>query len=132
ALPILGEGQQLTRDNASALAPRWSPDGSKLLYTSFYKSGFPDIFQIDLRNSNARTTFVSFKGLNSGARFSPNGQQVAMILSGEGSQEVYVSNAQGRQVARRTRSSTVKASPCWSPDGSRIVFAMGEPSPQLY
>jgi TolB protein len=128
---FLGEGRQLTHDNAAALAPRWSPDGSRLLYTSFYKSGFPDIFQIDLK-SNARTTFVSFKGLNSGARFSPNGQQVAMILSGEGSQEVYVSNAQGRQIARRTHSAAVKASPCWSPTGDRIVFAMGEPSPQLY
>ena len=126
-----GQVKQITRDNASALAPRWSPDGSRLLYTSFYKSGFPDIFQIDL-NTNNRTTFVSFRGLNTGARFSPNGQQVAMILSGEGSQEVYVSNAQGRQVSRKTRSSAVKASPCWSPDGGRLVFAMGEPSPQLY
>jgi TolB protein len=25
-----------------------------------------------------------------------------------------------------------KASPCWSPDGSRLIFAMGDPSPQLY
>jgi TolB protein len=128
---FLGEGRQLTTDRASALAPRWSPDGSKLLYTSFYKSGFPDIFQIDLR-TNARTTFVSFKGLNMSARFSPNGQQVAMILSGEGSQEVYVTNAQGRGVVRKTHSGAVKASPAWSPDGGRIIFAMGEPSPQLH
>ena len=41
-------------------------------------------------------------------------------------------SAQGRQVSRRTRSSAVKASPAWSPDGSRLVFAMGEPSPQLH
>jgi TolB protein len=128
---FLGEARQLTTDRAAALAPRWSPDGTRLLYTSFYRSGFPDIFQIDL-GSNRRTTFVSFRGLNIGARFSPNGQQVAMVLSGEGSQEVYVSNAQGRQVSRRTRSSAVKASPAWSPDGGRLVFAMGEPSPQLH
>jgi TolB protein len=126
-----GQVKQVTRDNASALAPRWSPDGTKLLYTSFFKSGFPDIFQIDLATNN-RTTFVSFRGLNTGARYSPNGQQVAMVLSGEGSQEIYVSNAQGRAVSRKTRSSAVKASPCWSPDGGRLVFAMGEPSPQLY
>jgi TolB protein len=128
---FMGEGKKLTSDRASALAPRWSPDGSKLLYTSFFKSGFPDIFQIDLATNN-RTTFVSFRGLNTGARFSPNGQQVAMVLSGEGSQEIYISNAQGRQVSRKTRSSTVKASPAWSPDGSRLVFAMGETNPQLH
>lgn len=121
---------QVTHDRAFALTPRWSPDGSKILYTSFYKSGFPDIFQIDL-NTYQRTTFVSFKGTNSGARFSPTGGQVAMVLSGEGIPEIYISNAQGRGVARKTRSDAVKSSPCFSPDGSRIVFAM-EPGPQLY
>ncbi len=121
---------RVTNDNALALFPRWSPDGSKLLYTSFYKSGFPDIFQIDL-NTYQRTTFVSFKGTNGGARFSPSGNQVAMVLSGEGAPEIYVSNAQGRQVSRKTHSDSGKASPCWSPDGSRLVFTM-DPGPQLY
>jgi len=127
---FFGAMKQVTHDNALALSPRWSPDGSRLLYTSYYKSGFPDIFQIDL-GSYQRTTFVSFKGTNSGARFSPNGQQVAMVLSGEGTPEIYISNAQGRQVSRKTRSDAVKSSPCFSPDGSRIVFAM-EPGPQLF
>lgn len=127
---FFGDVKQITRDNAIAMTPRWSPDGTKLLYTSYFKSGFPDIFQIDL-SSYQRTTFVSFKGTNSGARFSPNGQQVAMVLSGEGTPEIYVSNAQGRQVSRKTRMDAVKSSPCWSPDGARIAFAM-EPGPQIY
>jgi len=128
---MFGEVKQITRDNAIALSPRWAPDGSRLIYTSFYKSGFPDIFTIDL-GSYQRTTFVSFRGTNSGAHFSPNGAQVAMILSGEGTPEVYVSNAQGRGVARKTRSDDVKSSPCFSPDGAKIVFASGNPSPQLH
>lgn len=127
---FFGGAKQITRDNALALMPRWAPDGSRLLYTSYFKSGFPDIFQIDL-NTYQRNTFVSFKGTNIGARFSPNGQQVAMVLSGEGTPEIYISNAQGRGVARKTRSDAVKSSPCFSPDGSRLVFAM-EPGPQLY
>ncbi len=127
-----GETSQLTHDNAQALSPRWSPDGSRIIYTSFFKSGFPDIFQIDLA-SRQRTTFVSFKGTNSGARFSPNGSQVAMVLTGEGTPEIYVSNAQGRQVARRTRSDGAKASPCFSPDGTRIVYVQEfGTNPQLY
>lgn len=129
---FLGEVKQITRDNAQALGPRWAPDGSRLLYTSYYKSGFPDIFQIDL-NSYQRTTFVSFKGTNSGARYSPNGQQVAMVLSGEGNAEIYVSDANGKRVARRTRTDAVEASPCFSPDGSRIVFTSDAAGgPQLY
>jgi len=127
---FFGGAKQITRDNTDALMPRWSPDGGRLLYTSFYKSGFPDIFEIDL-GTYQRTTFVSFKGTNSSARFSPNGQQVAMVLSGEGTPEIYLSTAQGRQVSRKTHSEAMKSSPCFSPDGSRLVFAM-EPGPQLY
>ncbi len=130
---FFGEVRQITKDNAQAMRPRWAPDGGKILYTSFYKSGFPDIFLLDL-NSLQRTTFVSFKGTNSGARFSPNGSQVAMVLSGEGNPEIYVSNAQGRGVARRTRTpSFVEASPAWSPDSSRLIFTSDSAGgPQLY
>jgi len=127
---FFGDVTQVTRDSAIAMTPRWSPDGERIIYTSYYRSGFPDIFQIDLAGYR-RTTFVSFKGTNSGAHFSPDGRQVAMVLSGEGETEIYVSNAFGRGVSRRTRSDEVKASPCWSPDGTRLVFAM-EPGPQLY
>ena len=127
---FFGGVRRITSDRAIALSPRWSPDGTRIIYTSFYHSGFPDIFVLDL-NSNERMTFESFRGTNTGARFSPDGRQVAMVLSGEGTTEIYVSDAQGRQVARRTHMDSVKASPCWSPDGSRIIFA-SSPGPQLY
>ena len=127
---FFGEVKQITRDNSNALMPRWAPDGARIIYTSFFRSGFPDIFLIDLA-SGRRDTFVSLKGTNQGARFSPNGQQVAMVLSGEGTPEIYLSNAQGKQISRKTRSDAVKSSPVFSPDGSRLVFA-SEPGPQLY
>lgn len=124
------EPKRLTLDKSHALSPRWAPDGSRLLYTSYFKNGRPDIYQIDMK-SYQRTTFVSLNGTNLSARFSPNGQQVAMVLTGEGPPEIYVSNAQGKQISRKTRADAVKSSPCWSPDGSRLVFAM-DPGPQLY
>ncbi len=127
---FFGEVRQITHDNSNALMPRWAPDGTRIIYTSFFRSGFPDIFLIDLA-SGRRDTFVSLKGTNQGARFSPNGQQVAMVLSGEGTPEIYISNAQGKQITRKTRSDAVKSSPVFSPDGSRIVFS-SEPGPQLY
>lgn len=126
---FLGEAKRY-QENALVLTPRWSPDGSRIIFTSYQRTGAPDIYLLD-PVSGRKDTFASFRGTNSGARFSPNGQQVAMVLSGEGTPEVYVSNAQGRSVVRKTRSEAAKSSPCWSPDGSQIVFAM-EPGPQLY
>ncbi len=127
---FLGEAKQVTRDGAHVLPPRWTPDGSRVVYTSFFRSNAPDVFVSNVA-TGARETLISFRGTNSGAQFSPNGQQVALVMTGEGSPDVYVTNAHGRQPSRKTRSEAVKSSPCWSPDGSQIVFAM-EPGPQLY
>jgi TolB protein len=127
---FFGDVKQVTHDNSLALKPHWSPDGNKIIYTSFYNRGFPDIFLMDLV-ANRRDKFATFKGTNQGARFSPRGDAVVMVLSGEGTPEIYTANPQGSGVTRRTRSDAVKASPCYSPDGSRIVYA-AEPGPQLY
>ncbi|MBP8256237.1 MAG: PD40 domain-containing protein [Opitutaceae bacterium] len=129
---FFGEVRQITQDRSQALTPRWSPDGRKLLYTSYFRTGFPDIFLLDL-GTFQRSTFVSFKGTNMGGRFSPNGQQVAMVLSGEGNPEVYVSNAQGRQISRRTHTAAAEAGPCFSPDGLQMVYVSDSlGGPQLF
>jgi TolB protein len=127
---FLGDATAVTQQKSNVLSPRWSPDGTRLVYTSFFKSGFPDIFVIDLA-ARRWNSFVSFKGTNSGARFSPDGSRVVMVLSGGGNPDIYVSDAQGRGVTKRTNSGGVKSSPCFSADGARIVYA-GEPGPQLY
>ncbi len=128
---FFGEAQEITHDNAHALKPRWSPDGAKLIYTSFYKSGSADIFLMDLA-TRRRDTFASYRGTNSGARFSPDGRRVAMVLSGSGNSEIYLSGPDGRAPRAITKSDKAKSSPCFSPDGSQIVFEMEYAGPQLF
>jgi TolB protein len=110
------------------LGPHWAHDGARIIFTA-YRPLFPDIYVLDVRN-NLTSVLVSFKGTNSGGRFSPDGTRVAMVLSGEGNPEIYVGTAQGRQIRRLTRNDVVDASPCWSPDGTQLVFAE-EPGPRL-
>lgn len=121
--------RRIVSDNHDLLFPRWSPDGTKIIYTS-YLHGFPDIYVANL-STMQRTTFASFKGTNMSARYSPDGSRVAMILTGTGGPEIWVGDASGHSRIRLTRTETAKSSPCWSPDGRSIVFAQ-EPGPQLY
>jgi len=129
---FFGGVRQITSDRALAMSPSWSPDGTKILYTSFHQSNAADIFQIDL-TSMQRKRWVSFKGTNQSARFSPDGSQVAMVLSGEGNPEVYLANPNGRGVRRITRTSGVESTPVFSPDGRQILFTSDVAGgPQLY
>jgi TolB protein len=126
---FLTEVNQITTDGATVLSPRWSPAGDKLIYTS-YRSGFPDIYTADLATQRS-DVFVSLNGTNSGAHFSPDGRHVAFLATvKEGTREIFVCDAQNSgSLNRLTRSDSVKTSPCWSPDGTRLVFSAG---PQLY
>ena len=123
---------RVTDQRSTLFTPRWSPDGTKLLYTSFFNSGFPDIFRLDLA-AGRWTAFVHFNGTNMGARYSPDGSRVVMVLSGDsGAPNLYTTGPDGQgQPTRLTATQDAKASPCYSPDGRRIVFAM-EPGPRLW
>lgn len=117
---FFGEVQSYPVQGKQIIGPRWSPDGSRIIFTS-YRTGFPDIYTLDLRTRQL-SVFISVKGTNSGARFSPDGSRVAMVLSGEGNPEIYLANATGRIQKRLTKNNSVEASPAWSPDGSRLAF----------
>lgn len=121
---------RLTSDGKSAVRPRWSPDGKSIVYTS-YKTGFPDIYRLDLVNQR-REIVADYNGLNMDARYSPDGSRLAMVLSGKTNADVWVREASG-QMNNLTKSRGLEAAPAWSPDGTRIVYtADTRGGPQLY
>lgn len=124
--------RQLTHDQVDVVFPKWSPDGKKIIYTSYYKTGFPDIFVIDLA-TNQRKTVAAYTGTNIGGVFSPDGKKIAMVLSSSGNPELYTTNTTGRSPKRLTKTRSLEASPCWSADGKKLYFSSdGLGAPQLY
>lgn len=113
--------QRVTSDGSIVAAPTFIPGRLALLYTS-YRLGNPDIFFHDL-STGGRRAFSRQAGLNTAAAASPDGQRVAMILSKDGSPNLYVSRLDGSGLLRLTDNRQGDSSPCWSPDGTTLCFS---------
>ncbi len=111
----------LTDSSSIVLAPRFSPAGDKVLYTS-YETGFPQVFVLDV-GSVQRRALQNQKGTMSFApRFSPDGSKVVMSITENGNTDIYSMAVNGGVPKRLTSSPAIETAPSFSPDGSKIVF----------
>jgi TolB protein len=113
----------VTSDRSIIAQPTWAGKGA-LYYTS-YKLGSPFIFRHELA-TGARQSISHFAGLNSSAAVSPDGTRICMILSKNGSPDVYVAGADGSNPKQLTFTREDESSPCWSPDGKTICYVSRE------
>ncbi len=110
----------VTQDRSNVAAPAWLPGEPQVFYTT-YKLGSPDIVSHDLRNGK-RKVVSGHPGLDTSVALSPSNGLMAMIMSKDGSPDLYVSNRDGSGLRRLTRSKAEDACPTWSPDGRQICF----------
>ena len=120
-----GDIQQITNYNALCVEPCWFPDGNSIGYSKYNRAGM-DVIQTMLNPKRSRV-LTSFRGINSGAAISPDGRNLAVILSPDHKVDLYVMPTGRGGVRRRLTSGiSVEASPCWSPDGREIAFVSDE------
>lgn len=113
--------QYLTDSSALVLAPRFSPTGDRVLYTS-YETGFPQVNVLDV-NSVAKKVLSSKDGTMTFApRFSPDGNRVVYSLSAGGNTDIYTMGVNGGGEQRLTSAPSIETAPSYSPDGKYIVF----------
>jgi TolB protein len=111
----------ITKNKSINLSPCWSPDGSKLAFTS-YRSRFPDLYIANV-GKKGMTKITNDKGANITPSWSPNGKLIAFASTVSGAANLYTIPKNGRNMKRVTTSYNIDIAPSWSPDGNHIVFA---------
>lgn len=112
--------RQLTRNGGLSLDPVWTPNARSIIY-SFVGRTYTSLIELNWR-TGANRKLARFSGLNAGGRVSPDGRRIALILSKDNQVDLYVRDLNGGPLKRLTNDRSVEASPCWSPDGSRICY----------
>ena len=113
--------QYLTDSSSIVLAPRFSPTGDRVLYTS-YETGFPKIYVLDVASVGRRTLTTPEGTMSFAPRFAPNGQTVVYSLTQGGNTDIFTMDIASGQSRQLTNAPSIETAPSFSPDGSRIVF----------
>ncbi|MEM8729611.1 MAG: Tol-Pal system beta propeller repeat protein TolB [Pseudomonadota bacterium] len=113
--------QYLTDSNALVLAPRFSPTGDRVLYTS-YETGFPRIYVMDVGQVRRQVLDTQDGSMSFAPRFSPDGRTVVFSQAQGGNTDIYAMDLGSGTRKRLTNTPSIETAPSFSPDGSQIVF----------
>jgi TolB protein len=113
--------QFLTDGGSIVLAPRFSPTGDRVLYTS-YATGFPQINVLDVGRVTQTPLSSSANEMTFAPRFGPDGQTVVYSSSTGGNTDIFRRSVSGGAPVQLTNTPAIETGPSFSPDGGRIVF----------
>ncbi len=113
------------------LAPRWSRDGSKLIYSA-EKNRKWGIYLLDM-NSMRELSTIRLSGVSIVGNFFPDNRRFAFSTAKDGNSDISVGDIGGTGSRKIIATPWIDVSPSVSPDGSSIVFVSNRSgSPQIY
>lgn len=113
--------QYLTDSGSIVLAPRFSPTGDRILFTS-YRSGFPRIYLMKVGDLSTRMLQEQPGTMTFAPRFSPDGRTMVYSLERGGNTDIYAMDIASGTTRQLTNSPSIETAPSYSPDGKQIVF----------
>jgi TolB protein len=102
-------------------APRFSPDGQKVIMSLLRDDGNSNIFTMDLR-SRSTTRLTNSTAIDTSPSYSPDGSKVVFTSDRGGRAQIYVMGADGSGQTRISFGDGTYSTPVWSPRGDLIAF----------
>jgi len=102
-------------------APRFSPDGQKVIMSLLRDDGNSNIFAMDLR-SRTTTRLTNSNAIDTSPSYSPDGSQVVFTSDRGGQPQIYAMGADGSGQNRISFGGGSYSTPVWSPRGDLIAF----------
>ncbi len=102
-------------------APRFSPDGQRIVMSLGTPDGRSSIFEMDLRSRQSRRLTES-NGIDTGPSYAPDGRNIVFESDRDGVQQLYVMGSDGSAPRRISSGDGRYSTPVWSPRGDYIAF----------
>jgi TolB protein len=98
--------------------PAWSPDGSKILFSSTRGGGTPELWVMDATGQGAHALTTGQNAGDAPPEWSPDGTKIAYIAD----DAVWIMPVAGGSATRLTKGKGVDYAPAWSAKGNEIVY----------
>lgn len=115
-----GRAELISRFKGMSYAPRYSPDGRKLVF-SLSEKGSSSIYELELSTKRI-IRLTKGRCIDTSPCYSPDGKQIVFNSDRGGAQQLYIMDADGSNVRRLSFSRGRYATPVWSPRGDWIAF----------
>jgi Tol biopolymer transport system component len=123
-MPVGGTAENITRDAALDTDPAWSPDGTRLAYSSDRNSEHLQLWIRDMRTGQSRQV-THLTTQPQGATWSPDGSRIAFFdVTGMWRvAQISVLDVATGTVTKVHDTLAQPGTPTWSPDGQRLALA---------
>ncbi|MGB6116765.1 MAG: Tol-Pal system beta propeller repeat protein TolB [Mesorhizobium sp.] len=102
-------------------APRFSPDGQRVIMSLLRDDGNSNIYAVDLR-SRQTTRLTTSNAIDTSPSYSPDGARVVFTSDRAGREQLYVMGSDGSGQNRISFGDGRYSTPVWSPRGDLIAF----------
>lgn len=116
----LAQLRKVMDDTATATEPAFSPDGSRIAFTST-RDGQPEVYVMDADGSNV-SRLTNSPGLDGDPSFSPDGQTVVFHSQRTGHRQIFLQPITSSVAVPLTQEPADNSQPSMSPDGEVIAF----------